>query len=163
MEYLKIETNIFKLKSMEQKYAPIWIEIKGEKFPENNWYDFIYSVLNIWNYSLLEMLKTQKSECVLNFVEGDFAFKFEKKQGFLYYVYLGRLDIYENVFTKKNYYNNEVITINLIEFINELLTTSNDLLKYSELNKISNDDFNTFRIKFLKYKKEIANFVNNPI
>ncbi|MBQ8814994.1 MAG: hypothetical protein IJZ85_10935 [Lachnospiraceae bacterium] len=56
----------------ESIWGNIYIEIDGTCFPDNEWYDAVSSVLEMWIDCVIEFVRKKKEKCVLFFMDGPY-------------------------------------------------------------------------------------------
>ena len=59
-------------------WGKINIQIDNIYYPDNEWYDAVSSILDMWTAELVEYISTKKDECYLNFMDGPFYIKLTK-------------------------------------------------------------------------------------
>lgn len=57
---------------IESIWGKIYIEIDGVYFPDEDWFDVVSSVLDMWMNSIIEFIVEKKEQCTLYFMDGPY-------------------------------------------------------------------------------------------
>lgn len=108
----------------ESIWGKIYVEIDGAYFPDNEWYDAVSSVLEMWMDSVIGFIRKKKEKCVLYFMDGPYEMQFRAHE---------KNDIY--IVCKER--DGEVYAEGIVDFqtlVNLFLKCTSDFLEKCRLN-----------------------------
>jgi hypothetical protein len=76
-----IDCNSFELSGEGLVTGKIHVDVNNERFPEENWNDFVIVILNWWSIKLSEFVSGNSQRATLSFMDGPFGIKLIDNKG----------------------------------------------------------------------------------
>jgi len=144
MGQLKIRVELSELRKQRDQQkglARIWTEAEGFEFPEKRWDDFIFITLSGWSSVIVNMLNNNDDMCILRYVDGNYAMKFEKSSGSNYSVSFGKWDMFDEIFESENSFT---MQLNIDDFVLELIKINDEVVNVIKSEEISSEYIQDF-------------------
>lgn len=74
---LKIQLGQLDVSSMPDNpskkiWGRLYVDVDGYCFPNEEWYDVVSSIVDMWTMDVVDFIETKKAHCVLYFMDGPF-------------------------------------------------------------------------------------------
>ena len=138
----------------EGKFGTIFFDIDENKFPDENWNDFVIIILSWWLNATYKLLENHSFSEDFYFMDGSYKIKTGYQEE----------DKFNMIFIK----NNEIIIqssiVHIEDFVSDILNKVNDLIRELIRLKIKNNsDFKELQSSYVKLQKSYKGWKKNQL
>ena len=128
--------------------GPIWLEMDGQAFPIDSWYDFPIVILGWWLHNMRPLITKQSIICECRFMDGPYRFVITVRKPGDWAVTFIRDDIdgVKRLFEKK---------VDPQALISEVISAANLIIKVCKQNEWISKDLNALDNELREFKEQM--------